>query len=148
MTLSIHVVYYPLDFLYLCNRMKTITVIIYFILFTIVIALPPVLLQQTGNGSWLDAGFWTLFIFMAVLTLLLLAGMVTAYHKKPEYFAQAFLAGTTLKILLCFAFIFVFLRYNKVNKLVFLADFFYIYLLNTVFEIYVLLRNLRHKNLR
>jgi hypothetical protein len=128
--------------------MKTTTAIIYFILFTIIIALPPVLAQQTGNGGWLDAGFWTLFVFMTALTLLLLTGIVTAYHKKPEYFAQAFLAGTTLKILLCFVFIFFFLRNNKVNKLVFLADFFYTYLLNTAFEIYVLLRNLRHKNLR
>jgi len=45
-------------------------------------------------------------------------------------------------------FIYVFLSNNRLNKLVFMADFFYIYLLNTVFEIYVLLRNLRHKNLR
>ena len=43
--------------------------------------------------------------------------------------------------------IFFFLAKNKVNKYVFLADFFYVYLLNMVFEVYVLLRNLRHKNL-
>lgn len=124
--------------------MKVSAAIATFLVFTIVIAIPPVILHQTGN-KWPDDNFWTLFAFMGVLTILLLAGMVTVYHKKNEFFAQAFLGGTTLKILVCFAFIFFFLRNNKVNKLLFLVDFFYIYLLNTAFEVYVLLRNLRHK---
>jgi hypothetical protein len=35
-----------------------------------------------------------------------------------------------------------------VNKYVFVADFFYIYFLNTAFEVYSLLCNLRNQNLR
>ena len=135
-------------FFYLCTlpteHMKVSAAIILFLAFTLVIAVPPVILHQTGN-KWPDDSFWTLFAFMGVLTILLLAGMVTVFHKKNEFFAQSFLGGTTLKILICFAFIFFFLRNNKVNKMLFLVDFFYIYLLNTTFEIYVLLRNLRHK---
>ena len=85
---------------------------------------------------------------MSALTFLVLMLMLVVNEKKPDYFAQAFLGGTTIKILACLIFIYVFLSNNRLNKLVFMADFFYIYLLNTVFEIYVLLRNLRHKNLR
>ena len=108
-----------------------------FLLFTLIIAALPATLQFSGNGDWLNHGFWTIFIFIATLTLAVLLLMLIVYEKNAEYFAQAFLGGTTLKILGCLIFI-----------LVFLADFFYIYLLNTSFEIYVLLRNLRHKNLR
>jgi hypothetical protein len=135
-------------FCYLCTlqteQMKVSAAIMYFLAFTLVIAIPPVILHQTGN-KWPDDNFWVLFAFMGVLTILLLIGMVSVFHKKNEFFAQAFLGGTTIKILVCFAFIFFFLRNNKVNKHLFLLDFFYIYLLNTAFEVYILLRNLRHK---
>jgi fucose 4-O-acetylase-like acetyltransferase len=139
-------------FYYLCalqNRvMKVSTTIIYFIIFTVAIAIPAVALQQTGYGSLIDGSFWSLFTFMSALTLLVLMAMVIVYHKNPDYFAQAFLGATTVKILACFIFIFIFLRNNKINKSVFPVDFLYIYLLNTAFEVYVLLRNLRHKNSR
>ena len=128
--------------------MKIGPIIAFFILFTLVIAIPPAVLQYSGNGNLLNPGFWNIFIFMSVLTFLVLMLMMIVYQKNAEYFAQAFLGGTTVKILGCLIFIFVFLANNKVNKLIFGVDFFYIYLLNTGFEIYVLLRNLRHKNLR
>ena len=128
--------------------MKIGPIIAFFLMFTLIIAVPPVILQYSGNGNLLNTGFWTIFFFMSVLTFLVLMLMMVVYQKNAEYFAQAFLGGTTVKILGCLIFIFVFLANNKVNKLIFCADFFYIYLLNTGFEIYVLLRNLRHKNLR
>ncbi len=128
--------------------MKIGPIIAFFLLFTLIIAVPPVILQYSGNGNLLNTGFWTIFLFMSVLTFLVLMLMMIVYQKNAEYFAQAFLGGTTVKILGCLIFIFVFLANNKVNKLIFGVDFFYIYLLNTGFEIYVLLRNLRHKNLR
>jgi len=128
--------------------MKIGPIIAFFLVFTLIIAVPPAILQYSGNGNLLNTGFWTIFLFMSVLTFLVLMLMMIVYQKNAEYFAQAFLGGTTLKILGCLIFIFVFLANNKVNKLLFMADFFYIYLLNTAFEIYVLLRNLRHKNLR
>jgi fucose 4-O-acetylase-like acetyltransferase len=128
--------------------MKISQSIITFLLFTILIAATPAVLQYTGNTTLLDHEFWTLFSFISVLTFLVLVMMLVTYQKKKEYFAQAFLGGTTLKILITMIFIFVLLRNNKVNKLIFMADFLYIYLLNTAFEVYILLRNLRHENLR
>ena len=85
---------------------------------------------------------------MSALTFLILIGMLIAKQKNQEYFTPAFLAGTTVKILACLIFIFVFVHKNAANKHVFLGDFVYIYLLNTTFEIYVLLRNLRHEKIR
>jgi hypothetical protein len=63
-------------------------------------------------------------------------------------FSEAFMGATAFKIMACLIFVFVFLKNNTVNKGVFVGDFFYIYFLNTVFEVYILLRTLRHKILR
>src|ERR1700742_27734 len=115
--------------------MKIGPIIAFFLVFTLIIAVPPVILQYSGNGNLLNTGFWTIFLFMSVLTFLVLMLMMIVYQKNAEYFAQAFLGGTTVKILGCLIFIFVFLANNKVNKLIFGVDFFYIYLLNTGFEI-------------
>jgi hypothetical protein len=128
--------------------MKISSSILSFLLFTIIIAVPPAVLQYTGNKGMLVPGFWIVFSFMSALTFLILIGMLIAKQKNQEYFTPAFLAGTTFKLLACLIFIFVFVAKNAANKHVFLGDFVYIYLLNTVFEIYVLLRNLRHENLR
>ncbi|MDP9077962.1 MAG: hypothetical protein M3O71_11095 [Bacteroidota bacterium] len=128
--------------------MKIIPSILSFLAFVVAIAIPPFLLQHAGNTSLLVNNFWTIFFFMSGLTLLVLAGMLLAKQKDQEYFTPAFLAGTTIKLLAFLIFIFVFVAKNVTNKHVFLADFIYIYLLNTAFEIYVLLRNLRHEKLR
>jgi hypothetical protein len=50
-----------------------------------------------------------------------------------------FLIGTTVKLILCMCFALAYLHKNHVNNIYFLTDFFYLYLLNTVFEIYSLL---------
>ncbi|MFI5137930.1 MAG: hypothetical protein ACHQIM_08875 [Sphingobacteriales bacterium] len=128
--------------------MKITTVILAFLLFVIIIALPPAALQYADNTSLLTTGFWTMFIFMSVFTFLVLMLMLVVKQKNHEYFTQAFLGGTTLKILAFLIFIFLFGAKNAANKHVFLLDFIYIYLLNTAFEIYILLRNLRPENLR
>jgi len=79
---------------------------------------------------------------VVVITVLL------GQQLDAERGAQFFLGATVFKILACLVFALVFLLKNKVNKYVFVADFFYIYFLNTAFEIYTLLRNLRNQNLK
>jgi hypothetical protein len=128
--------------------MKTLPSILGYLLFVILLAVPPVVLQYTGNGDLMVPQFWLVFFYISGLTFMVISAVVLMNAKNKEYFVQAYLAGTTVKILACIIFIFIFAMKNKVNKHVFLADFFYIYLLNMVFEVYVLLRNLRHKNLR
>jgi hypothetical protein len=66
----------------------------------------------------------------------------------PTMFTEAFMGATVVKILGCLIFILVLTHQTKVDKYVFVGGFFYIYFLNTAFEIYILLRTLRHKILR
>ena len=80
-----------------------------------------------------------------ILACLIFVLVFLTENKVEKY---VFLGGTTLKILAALAFIFIFRAKNHVDKAVFLGDFMYIYLLNTVFEVYILLRTLRHKILR
>ena len=126
--------------------MKPTTSIILVIGCVIFVAIPPVLVEQLGYSDWLVPNFWVFYGFISGLTLLILGAILWVQRKNSDYYAQIFLAGTTVKILACLIFIFVFLAKNKVNKYAFVGDFFYLYLLNMAFEVYVLLRNLRHKN--
>lgn len=128
--------------------MKIYKPILSFLIFTCLLAVLPLLAGVTGNGSWLTPGFWHIFLFMSVLTLIVIIIVLFAKQKNDELFAQAFLAGTTFKLLACLTFVFIFIRKNHPEKMIFLLDFMYLYFLNTVFEIYGLLRNLRNQNLR
>jgi len=128
--------------------MKIYRTILSFIAFIIVIAIPPVLLNYTGNTDLLAPHFWLLFFFISGLTLIVVAAVLLSQRANSEMYSQVFLAATTFKILACLIFMVIFLRKNHVDKLIFVADFFYIYFLNTAFEVYGLLRNLRNQNLR
>jgi peptidoglycan/LPS O-acetylase OafA/YrhL len=128
--------------------MKIFPSIFAYLVFALLLAIMPIAAQHNGYADWLVTNFWLIFFFLSGLTFLVLGSILIVQQKNKDYYVQAFLAATTVKILACLVFIVVFLTKNKVNKYVFLADFFYIYLLNMVFEVYVLLRNLRHKNLR
>jgi hypothetical protein len=127
--------------------MKVLPSIFAYIVFVLLLAIMPVTAQHNGYADWLVANFWLIFFFLSGLTFLVITAILLVQQKNREYYIQAFMVCTTVKILAWLVFIFVFLAKNKVNKYVFMADFFYVYLLNMVFEVYVLLRNLRHKNL-
>lgn len=128
--------------------MKILPSILSYFLFVVFLAIVPVTMQHNGYAEWLIPSFWLMFFYMSILTFLVVSAILYVQYKNGEYYVQAFLAGTTVKILACIFFIVIFSMKNKVNKYVFIADFFYIYFLNMGFEMYVLLRNLRHKNLR
>ena len=128
--------------------MKIYKPILSFLIFTGLLAILPLLAGFTGNESWLIPHFWGVFLFMSVLTLFVIVIVLIAQQKNDELFAQAFLAGTTFKLLACLTFVFIFIRKNHPEKIAFVVDFMYLYFLNTVFEIYGLLRNLRNQNLK
>ena len=128
--------------------MKVLPSIFAYLVFVLLLAIMPVTAQHNGYADWLVSNFWLIFFFLSALTFLVVTTILLVQQKNRDHYVQAFLICTTVKILACLIFIVVFLAKNKVNKYVFLADFFYVYLLNMVFEVYVLLRNLRHKNLR
>ncbi|MDB5158819.1 MAG: hypothetical protein JWR50_3526 [Mucilaginibacter sp.] len=111
-------------------------------------AVGPLCLIYTGNQNWLIPQFWLLFGFIGGLTLLALIAVLVSQRKDPEMYAQVFMGATVFKLLACLTFILIFVLKHKVDKPVFMGNFFYLYFINTVFEIYVLLRNLRNQNLK
>lgn len=128
--------------------MKISNTIAAYLVFLLLIALPPALLMYTDETAYIVIKFWLLFGYLSALTLMVIVTVIIAQQRNPESGAPAFLATTTIKILGTLFFVLVFLRKNHVNKLPFAVDFIYIYLLNTAFEVYALLRNLRNQNLR
>jgi hypothetical protein len=128
--------------------MKIQPALISFAIFVAVLAILPVCLVFTGNANLLMPHFWGMFAYITGLTFLVVIAILFTQKINPENYAQVFLAGTTFKILACLAFMVIFLLKNKVEKSVFAGNFFYLYFLNTAFEVYVLLRNLRNQNLK
>ena len=128
--------------------MKLLYSVLFYVLFVIILAAGPVWLGQSGHQDLLTPHFWLIFFFLSGLTLAVVITVIVGQQIDAEKGAQFFLAATVVKILACLVFALVFLLKNKVNKYVFVADFFYIYFLNTAFEIYSLLRNLRNQNLK
>ncbi|WPU95154.1 hypothetical protein SNE25_06395 [Mucilaginibacter sabulilitoris] len=128
--------------------MKILPTLLSYLLFTVIIAIPPLLLPYAGYANLITPKFWLLFFFLSGITFLTITSILLVGQIKKELYAQMFLAATTVKLLACMFFALVFLLKNAVNKYVFVADFFYIYFLNMAFEIYGLLRNLRNQKIR
>ena len=122
--------------------------IVCYTLFIVLLAAPPAVLQATMHGAWLFKQFWALFAGVGVLTFALIASVIYAGKINTQFYAPAFLAGTTFKMLTCLTLILIIIKRNPVDKVVLLVDFAYIYFLNTAFEVYGLLINLRNQNLR
>jgi uncharacterized membrane protein YozB (DUF420 family) len=128
--------------------LKLYKVLLQFIIFSALLAVPPVILTYVENGYWLVPDFWGVFIFLSLLTLATTLAVLLVQQKNSEMYGQAFLAATTFKLLATLVFILVFIKETKPLKIVFMVDFMYLYFLNMAFEIYGLLRNLRNQNSR
>ena len=128
--------------------MKIAVKIFPFLIFTILLAVPPVCLIYFGDKSLLLPQFWILFTFVGGLTLLAIVAILKAQSVSPELGTQAYMAATVIKLLACLVFVLFLFTKHKVNRPVFVYDFFYLYFLNTGFEVYVLLCNLRNQNLK
>ncbi|WP_158825175.1 hypothetical protein [Mucilaginibacter lacusdianchii] len=113
---------------------------------TVAIALPPALLNFTGYTHLLLPHFWLMFQFFSSLTFLLCLGVIYGQQRNGSLGGQIFLGGTTLKLLLCMFFALIYLYKFKVNDIIFVLNFFYLYFLYTAFEVYSLLTNLRVQN--
>ena len=125
--------------------MKIYQALLFYIWFTIIIAIPPFALSYYWHSDLVMPGFWLIFGFLSGISLLVVTGILIVRQMYPDMFTSAFMGGTVFKILACVIFMLVFLHQKTVEKYIFVADFFYIYFLNTAFEVYILLRTLRHK---
>jgi uncharacterized membrane protein YozB (DUF420 family) len=113
---------------------------------TVIIALPPAALSYSHYTDSLIPGFWLIFQFFSSLTFLICLGVIWGQQKNETLGGQIFLGATTLKLILCMFLALVYLHKYKVNDIVFVLNYFYLYFLYTAFEIYSLLSNLRVQN--
>jgi hypothetical protein len=111
----------------------------------LITALPPVLLQ-IFKPFFIIPAFWRLFLLFNLLTLLICISCIFGNKKNSMAGTQVFLIATVVKMLLCMFFVAIYTRHHQVNAIHFVLNFFYLYILNTVFEISTLLRNLRLQN--
>ena len=129
--------------------MKISRYLTYFLIFNIVIALAPGYLELTNSPkSGLIPYFWQLFAAFSFLTLVTGLLSYLKLFSTSDGAVMTSLGSVAVKLLLWMIIAFIYIRNVKVGAADFLLDFFYLYLLNSVFEIYCLLRNLRNQNLR
>ncbi len=127
--------------------MKVIKTSISFFLFVLALSVIPSSLLFLGYRNLFVDHFWVIFSFLCGITYLVVISVCISQQINSELGARMFLATTTFKILACLFFVLIYLIKNRVNKYVFVSDFFYVYFLSTIFEIYSLLCNLRNQNL-
>jgi hypothetical protein len=128
--------------------LKLHTFVLSFLLLAVVIAVPPLLLSRSAYAAWIDPHFWMIFGFITGLTFITTISVLIVGRINQEIYAQTFLGATMIKLLTCMFFCLFFLLKIKVNGVIFIANFFYVYFFNLVFEIYGLLRTLRNQNLK
>ena len=90
--------------------------------------------------------FWLVFCFLGGLTYI---AYITAYFgikMDPQAGVMAIMGSIVLKMIFSLAFVLIYSLNSKEKGVVFALNFFSLYLLFSFFEIYSLLRNLRHQN--
>ena len=130
------------------KRLKLLNFIYSYFLAILLIALPPLAYVNFYKGLGMIPHFWTVFLMFAVLTFLVCFSTLLSNLKNSQLSVQVFLVSTIIKLLVCMFFVPVYLYQFHVNQVHFLVCYFYLYLLNTAFEIYALLCNLRLQNLK
>lgn len=87
---------------------------------------------------------WVFFIFFNLITLFTFALSAYGFQKGGDISVYAVLVTVVVKMLLCMTVALVFILKGLVeDKWVFITNFFLLYLLYTVFEVYNLIYNLR-----
>jgi hypothetical protein len=118
----------------------------YFVYALLVAALAMLLPTVFPNQNLLAPQFWVIFCFVAGVTLIAYTLVHLGVKQHPETGVMAIMGSIAVKMFLCLAFILIYSLKAKGIGLTFAFNFFSLYLLFTFFEIYCLLRNLRHQN--
>ena len=89
--------------------------------------------------------FWVVYGFMALVTLIVYYLSDIGIKKGGDQQSFILLAAISIRLILTLFFVVIFTQKTRVDSLLFIINFFSVYLLFTTFEIYCLLRNLRHQ---
>ncbi|WP_375585094.1 hypothetical protein [Cyclobacterium xiamenense] len=111
--------------------------------FTLLLASIGWLGELVFPGPWFHRHFWSVLLFFALLTGV--TGLLALRLMRSEMFhsVSVILGTTVLRLLLSIGFVFLILLPGDENLLWFVIDFFLIYLLYLLFDMYGLISNLR-----
>lgn len=98
------------------------------------------------NPALLIDKFWVMFFFLGGITYIAYLVADLGMKRNPEVGVMAIMGAITVKMLFSLAFVLIYSQKNGPLGLNFLLSFFSLYLFFSFFEIYCLLRNLRHQN--
>ncbi|RZK43617.1 MAG: hypothetical protein EOO90_02935 [Pedobacter sp.] len=90
--------------------------------------------------------FWLVFSFCAIITFIAYVLAYLGLKRNPEVGVMAIMASVAVKMFFAMAFVLIYSINTKERGLIFPLNFFSLYLLFSFFEIFSLLRNLRHQN--
>ncbi|TCC97857.1 hypothetical protein FBD94_14635 [Pedobacter hiemivivus] len=118
-----------------------------YLLFTVVLGAIAYLLPSVFPDVKILANkFWVVFGFLAGITFIAYVVADLGMKRNPEAGVMAIMASIALKMIFSMAFVLIYSVNSKEKGMVFVLNFFSLYLLFSFFEIYSLLRNLRHQN--
>ena len=86
---------------------------------------------------------WSIFGFVVILSYLLSVVTQWLYLKSPENFLSLKLLGMVIRILSSLGFIGILAVLGLENIILFIANFFIIFLFYMIFDIYIFISNLR-----
>jgi hypothetical protein len=120
--------------------------ILYVIYCAIIAAAASAIPTIFADPSLLIDKFWVVFFFLSGITYIAYVMAYLGLKWNPEVGVMALMGSITVKMLFSLAFVLIYSQKNPNIGLSFLVNFFSLYLLFSFFEIYCLLRNLRHQN--
>lgn len=113
-----------------------------FLVFSLIV-LALVLVFQQALPQILSESIWTIFYFMVIMSYLVSFLALWLYKKSPENFLQIKLLGMVIRILASLTFIAVIVWRGEENIILFIANFFILFLFYLIFDIYTFISNLR-----
>ena len=113
-----------------------------FLVFSLFI-LGMILILQQFLGSIISPSIWTIFYFVIILSYSVSFFALWLYKKSPENFLQIKLLGMVVRILASLTFIAVMVWKGEENIILFISNFFILFLFYLIFDIYTFISNLR-----
>lgn len=113
-----------------------------FLVFSLIVLALVLVFQQT-LPQILSESIWTIFYFMVIMSYLVSFLAFWLYKKSPENFLQIKLLGMVIRILASLTFIAVIVWRGEENIILFIANFFILFLFYLIFDIYTFISNLR-----
>ena len=120
---------------------------LFYLLYCVFIALVAYAIPLVFPGTAILLGkFWVVYGFLAGVTFIAYVLAYLGIKRNPEAGVMAIMGSIALKMIFSMAFVLIYSLKAHEKGIVFVLNFFSLYLLFSFFEIYALLCNLRHQN--